>query len=119
MCRVARNWLSKDRILLLKCFTKDQTGMHAVQSYLISFSCFVENSSKTTARVVAVCEICMSTAASRYGHGNVDVGRLDVVRLALCSCVTTATECERTEWMRTYSMPFAVLMSKATADSPE
>ena len=26
-------------------------------------NCFVENNSKTTARVVAVCEICMSTAA--------------------------------------------------------
>ena len=37
--------------------------MHAMQSYLNSFSCFVENNSKTTARVVAVCEICMSTAA--------------------------------------------------------
>ena len=37
--------------------------MHAMQSYLNSFSCFVDNNSKTTARVVAVCEICMSTAA--------------------------------------------------------
>ena len=37
--------------------------MHAMQSYLNSFSCFVENNSKTTARVVVVCEICMSTAA--------------------------------------------------------
>ena len=63
VCRVARDRLSKDRIWFLKCFTKDQTGMNALQSYLISFSCFVENNSKTTARVVAVYEICMSTAA--------------------------------------------------------
>ena len=62
VCRVARNQLSKDRIWFLKCFTKDQTGMQTMQSYLISFSCFVENNQKTTARVVAVCEICMSTA---------------------------------------------------------
>ena len=61
--------------------------MHAVQSYLIGFSCFVENNSKTTARVVAVCEICMFTAAIKHGRGNVDVDRLlfhadmiDVVR---------------------------------------
>ena len=61
--------------------------MHAVQSYPISFSCFVENNWKTRARVVAVCEICMSTAAIKHGRGNVDVDRLrfhaamiDVVR---------------------------------------
>ena len=61
--------------------------MHAMQSYLNSFSCFVENNSKTTARVVAVCEICMSTAAIKRGRGDVDVDRLrfhaamiDVVR---------------------------------------
>ena len=92
--------------------------MLAVQSYLISFSCFVENNSKTTAQVAAVCEICMSTATIKCGHGNVNVDRLDVVRLASCACVTRATECERTEWMRTYSMLFAVLTSNATADSP-
>ena len=93
--------------------------MQAVQSYLISFSCFVENNSKTTARVIAVCEICMSTATIKCGHTNVDFGRLDVVRLALCARVTIETKCERTEWMRTYLMLFAVLMSKATADSPQ
>ena len=93
--------------------------MHAVQSYLISFSCFVENNSKTTAKVVAVCEICMSTAAIKCSRENVDVGKLDVLRLAYCASVTTTTECERTEWMRTYSMLFAVLTSKATVDSPE
>ena len=93
--------------------------MQAVQFYLISFSCFVENNTKTTARVVTVCEICMSAATIKCGCWNVDVDRLDVVRLALCACVTTATECERTEWMRTYWMLFAVLTSKATADSPE
>ena len=76
--------------------------MQAVQSYLISFSCFVENNSKTTSRVVAVCEICMSTAAIKCGRGNVDVDRIDVVRLALCTCVVTATECERSEWVRTH-----------------
>ena len=61
--------------------------MHAMQSYLDSLSCFVENNSKTTARVVAVCEICMSTAAIKRGRGDVDVDRLrfhaamiDVVR---------------------------------------
>ena len=93
--------------------------MQAVQFYLISFYYFVENYSKTTARVVAVCEICMSTATIKCDHGNVDVDRLDVVCLALCARVTTATECERTEWMRTYSMLFAVLTSKVTVDSPE
>ena len=53
----------------------------------ISFSFFVVNNSKTAARVVAVCEICMSTAAIKRGRGNVDVNRLrfhaamiDVVR---------------------------------------
>ena len=50
--------------------------MHAMRSYLNSFSCFVENNSKTTARVVAVCEICMSTAAIKRGRGDVDVDRL-------------------------------------------
>ena len=93
--------------------------MQAVQFYFISFSCFVENNLKTTARVIAVCEICMFIAAIKCGRGNVDVGRLDVVRLALCACVTTATECERTQWMQTSSMLFAALTSKATADSPE
>ena len=73
VCRVDKNRLSKDRIWFLKCFTKDQTGMQAVQSYLISFSCFVESNSKTTARVVTVCEICMSTGAIKRGRWNVDV----------------------------------------------
>ena len=92
--------------------------MHAMQSYLNSFSCFVENNSKTRARVVAVCEICMSTAAIKRGSGDVDVDRLrfhaamiDVdtsYDLALCARVTTETECERTGWMRTYSVLFAV-----------
>ncbi len=50
--------------------------MHAMQFYLNSFSCFVENNWKTTARVVAVCEICMSTAAIKRGRGDVDVDRL-------------------------------------------
>ena len=61
--------------------------MHAVQSYLISFAGFVESDLKTTARVVAVCEIFMFTAAIKRGRGNVDVDRLrfhaamiDVVR---------------------------------------
>ena len=71
--------------------------MQAVQSYLISFSCFVENNLKTTARVVAVYEICMSRATIKRGRGNVDIGRLDIVRLALCAHVTTETECEHTE----------------------
>ena len=89
--------------------------MQAVQSYLISFSCFVENNSNTTARVVAVCEICIFTAAIERGRGNVDVDMLrfhaamiDVdtsYDLALCARVTTETECERT---RCYFLYFDV-----------
>ena len=66
--------------------------MHAMQSYLNSFSCFVGNNSKTTARVVAVCEICMFTAAIKRGRGNVDVDRprfhsamIDVLRSSVVS----------------------------------
>ena len=65
--------------------------MHAMQSYLNSFSCFVENNSKTRARAVAVCEICMSTAAIKRGRGDVDVDRLrfhaDMIDVVRCSVV--------------------------------
>ena len=61
---------------------------------------------------------CLQQLIKR-GSRNFDVDRIDVVRLALCTRVTIETECECTEWMRTYSMLFAVLTSNAAADSPE
>ena len=83
--------------------------MHAMQSYLNSFSCFVEN---TTARVVAVCEICMSTAAItaaiKRGRGDVDVDRLrfhaDMMSTAAiktiwsllgCYCMCSSKQCTK------------------------
>ena len=104
--------------------------MHAVQSYLISFSCFVENNSKTTAleSLLFVKSACLQQRLSAAAGTLTSTGfdfmqpRSTSYDLALCARVTTETECERTGWMRTYSVLFAVccfLTSKATADSSE
>ena len=55
--------LSKDRIWFLTALLKTRLVCKQCNPILSSFSCFVGNNSKTTARVIAVCEICMSTVA--------------------------------------------------------
>ena len=99
--------------------------MHAMQSYLNSFSCFVENNSKTTARVVAVCEICMSSAAIKRGRGDVDVDRLRFhaamidVEIYRCALVSQRRLNANVLDANVLSAVCCFLTSKATAYSPE
>ena len=75
--------------------------MHAMQSYLNSFSCFVENNSKTTARVVVVSRSQTPFRRGRGGKGS-GYARLESLLFVKSACLQQRLNDLVSSWLLLY-----------------